>query len=96
MELELTDNEFLRQFETAVNGELAIIEYAPGERKIFLTKTTIPDSVTDDDFQNQFIRAVLDLVDERELKMMPTCPIIVKFVRKHKRYKKLLPVGVRI
>jgi len=96
MEIELTDNEFLRQFETAINDELAIIEYAPGERKIFLTKTSIPESVTDEDFQNQFIKAVLDLVDDRELKMMPTCPVIVKFVRKNKRYKNLLPVGVRI
>ncbi len=96
MEIELNDNEFLRQFETTVNDELAIIEYAPGERKIFLTKTNIPESITDDNFQYQFIKAVLDLVDDRELKMMPTCPVIVKFIRKNKRYKKLLPIGVRI
>lgn len=96
MTIELNDNEFLRHFETTINNELAIIEYSLGERKIFLTKTSIPDSVTDEEFQNNFIRTVLDLVDGRELKMMPTCPKVVKFVRKHKRYKKLLPVGVRI
>ena len=36
--LELQNNEFLRQFETLVNGQLARIEYAEQEKKIFLTK----------------------------------------------------------
>ena len=36
--MEVTDNNFLRQFETKVNGGLAIIEYSTQDRKIFLTK----------------------------------------------------------
>jgi hypothetical protein len=40
--VELQNNEFLRQFETSVNGSLARIEYAEQERKIFLTKARYP------------------------------------------------------
>ena len=36
--VELQNNEFLRQFETSINGSLARIEYAEQERKIFVTK----------------------------------------------------------
>ena len=40
--VELTNNEFLRQFETTLEGSLARIEYAEQERKIFLTKIDYP------------------------------------------------------
>ena len=40
--INVTDNAFLRQFETEVQGELAKIEYAQQERKIFLTKLVVP------------------------------------------------------
>ena len=38
----LTNNNFLRQFEVEIDGQLARIEYAEQERKIFLTKISIP------------------------------------------------------
>ncbi len=44
-ELNLVNNEFLRQFEVQVNNELARIEYSEQERKIFLTKISSPDSI---------------------------------------------------
>ena len=36
VELEIVDNEFLRQFETTIDGQKSKIEYAQQERKIFL------------------------------------------------------------
>ena len=50
-QVELQNNEFLRQFETIVNGSLARIEYAEQERKIFLTKIVIPGDVNDTEFE---------------------------------------------
>ena len=43
-QINLENNEFLRQFEVKFNNSLARIEYAEQERKIFLTK--IPVSYT--------------------------------------------------
>ena len=40
--LDINDNNFLRQFEVEINGNLAKVEYALQERKIFLTKIIIP------------------------------------------------------
>ncbi len=40
--MEINDNTFLRQFETKINGKLAIIEYSLQDRKIFLTKIVAP------------------------------------------------------
>ena len=37
-DVEITDNEFLRQFELEIGDNMARIEYALQDRKIFLTK----------------------------------------------------------
>ena len=48
--MEITDNSFLRQFETKANGGLAIIEYSVQERKIFLTKIFVPEMKSKEEF----------------------------------------------
>lgn len=94
--LTITDNSFLRQFETTVNSQLCKMEYSAQERKIFLTKLIIPQEVNSKDFRDQFIIAVLDEIQERNLKVVPTCPEVAVFLRKNRRYKEMLPVGIRI
>ena len=91
------DNEFLRQFESELDGELAIIEYSQQDRKIFLTKLVMSDDLREKGYLDPFIEKVLDIVKERNISVMPTCPAVAKFMRKHRRrYKSLLPVGINI
>ncbi|SDS64540.1 hypothetical protein SAMN04515667_2644 [Formosa sp. Hel1_31_208] len=93
---ELTDNDFLRQFELKVDGELAKIEYSLQDRKIFLTKLIIPDGISNDDFEEEFLTLVFENIAERNISVVPTSPEIAKFIRRHRKYKKMLPVGIRI
>ena len=44
-DITIENNEFLRQFEVKVSDSLARIECAEQERKIFLTKIHIPDTI---------------------------------------------------
>ena len=44
LELDINDNNFLRQFEVSIDGKLAKVEYSLQERKIFLTKISIPEN----------------------------------------------------
>lgn len=93
--LTITDNEFLRQFETRINDELATIEYSQQERKIFLTKLSMPENT--EDRQEDFIKAVLAEIKERNTRVVPTSPEIAGFMRRNRRkYKDLLPVGINI
>jgi len=93
---ELVDNDFLRQFELKVDDQLAKIEYSLQERKIFLTKLIIPEDLLTESFQNEFIKAVFEHIEDRNLSLVPTSPEIAKFIRKNRQYKNMLPVGVRI
>ncbi|RMB61058.1 N-acetyltransferase [Dokdonia sinensis] len=93
--IELTDNEFLRQFEATFDGKMAKMEYSAQDRKIFLTKIVMPAGT--EEHMNDFIIAVFNEVKEREISLVPTSPEIAKFMRANRRkYKRLLPVGINI
>ena len=91
----INDNDFLRQFEVEINGKLAKVEYALQERKIFLTKIIIPEN-TDDNFKEEFLVSIFELIKDRKLRMMPTSSEIKVFLKKNREYMDLLPVGVRL
>lgn len=93
---ELVDNEFLRQFELKVDESLAKIEYSLQDRKIFLTKMVIPEDIYSKELEEDFLKLVFENIKERNISVVPTSPEIAKFIRRNRRYKKLLPVGIRI
>lgn len=94
--LNLVNNEFLRQFEIKVENNLARIEYSEQERKIFLTKIHIPEQIKDKTFEEAFIVKVLEFISDKNLRVVPTSPKIARFVRSNRRYKELLPVGIKL
>ncbi len=97
-ELLISDNEFLRQFESTIEGELVKIEYSQQERKIFLTKIVMSEELREKGYLETFLKAVLDHIKEQDShRVVPTSPSIAKYMRKNKRkYKDLLPVGINI
>ena len=90
------DNPFLRQYQVKVGSEMATIEYAQQERKIFLTKLNIPESIESNEFMEEFLKIVLEDIVEKNISVVPTSPPIAKFIKRNRRYKKMLPVGIRI
>ncbi len=96
-DLLIKDNEFLRQFEAEIEGELVKIEYSRQERKIFLTKLVMSEELRTQGFMDFFIQKVLERIREENIRVMPTSPAIARFMKKHRRkYKDLLPVGINI
>lgn len=93
---ELVDNDFLRQYELKIDEQLAKIEYSLQDRKIFLTKLIIPEALNSEDFENEFLTMVFEDIGERNISVVPTSPEIARFIRRNRKYKKMLPVGIRI
>lgn len=93
----ITKNEFLRQFETVFKEELVTVEYSQQERKIFLTKLTMPEHLKEQGFLDNFLEELLSQIGQGSDRVVPTSPEIAKFIRKNRRkYKDLLPVGINI
>ena len=93
---DLVDNPFLRQYDVKIGSEMATIEYAQQERKIFLTKLNIPQAIASESFVEDFLKVVLEDINEKNISVVPTSPPIAKFIKRNRRYKKMLPVGIRI
>lgn len=96
MTMDIKDNTFARQFETAVTGGMITVEYSFQDRKIFLTRINKPDNFDDEDFISDLLKNIMEIAYERRLKVVPIFPKIAAFFRKNATYKDLLPPGIKI
>lgn len=94
--MEIKDNEFSRQFETHVDGQLVTVEYSFQEKKIFLTRINLPDNFENEELLNIFLKKIMEISEKRKLKVVPVNPRVASFFRKNPIYKKLLPPGIKI
>ena len=94
--MEIKDNAFSRQFETFLDGNMIILEYSFQEKKIFLTKIKTPDNFENEAFINDFLKNIMEIAYERNLKVVPILPKIATFFRKNPTYKDLLPPGIKL
>ena len=94
--MEIKDNAFSRQFEASVNGSLLTMEYSIQERKLFLTRINLPEGFDNEEVVSEFIKNVLDIADEKRLRVVPTHPKVAAFFRKNPKYKEMLPPGIRL
>ena len=93
--MEIKDNQLLRQFEIITETGLVAIEYSVQERKLFLTKFCNNNN-EDEELHHEFIKTVLELAEERKLKVVPTHAKFISFFRKNRKYRELLPPGLMI
>jgi hypothetical protein len=99
-ELVVTNNTFLRQYESEIDSNLVAIEYSIQAKNIYLSKLKFPDSDSIEKLEeakNQFIYTVLKEIKDSDLyRVVPTSKEIIKFFRKNRQFKSLLPAGIRI
>jgi hypothetical protein len=94
--MEIKDNEFSRQFETTADGKMLSIEYSVQERKLFLTRVNLPEGFENEELVSEFIKNILDLAEEKRLRVVPTHPKVAAFFKKNPKYKEMLPPGIRL
>lgn len=97
MAFEITKNNFLRQFEAKIEDKLIKLEFSEQGKNIFLTRFDIHKSLKREDYQDRFIKTVLDSLTKQDIKVIPTNPIVASFFKKHRStYKHLLPPGINL
>lgn len=93
--MEIKDNQLLRQFESQTDTGLIILEYAIQERKLFLTKLNHSENANDETV-NLFIETILNIAQERKLKVVPTHPKVAAMFRKNPVFREMLPPGIKL
>lgn len=86
----LIDNEDEKQYEFHIDNELAKIEYVKQPGKIYLTHTEVPESLEGKGIGSTLVRQVLDDIQEKGLKLIPLCPFVAAYLKRHPEYQALI------
>ncbi|GAB5475705.1 MAG: GNAT family N-acetyltransferase [Maribacter sp.] len=94
--MDIIDNQEAKQYEMHVDGEIVRIEYIRALNKIYLTHTEVPRSLEGRGLGSQIVKSVLEDIDEKELILIPMCPFVAGYIKKHPEWKKLVLRGINI
>lgn len=91
MEITINDNTDRKRFEHHNGGHTAFVEYIINSNgMIFLTHTEVPQPIEGQGIAFRMIHQVLQIIEKRNLKLVPLCPTVAEYIRRNQEWKKLL------
>ena len=90
MDYQLFDNTEKNQYEFHVNGFIPKIQYRKTGGKIFLTHTEVPVELQGKGIGNILVKKVLEELGKMELKLVPVCPFVVAYLKRHPEWDYLV------
>lgn len=89
-DLELVNNEVAKRFEMSVGEHKAIIEYKQNPHTMVLLHTEVPQQLEGKGAATAIIEKVLKLVETNQQKLIPVCPFVVAYVKRHPEWNRIL------
>lgn len=86
----ITQNEAAHRFEATVDGLPALITYRLLLERIVLEHTEVPAPFEGHGIAAKLTRAALDFARANHLRVVPLCPYVSSFLRRHREYDDLL------
>ena len=86
----VTHNEEARRFEIPVNGLRALLTYRRFPERIVFDHTEVPKPLEGRGLAAKLARFALDFARANHLRVVPLCPYVSNFIRKHPEYQDLL------
>lgn len=96
MAYELLDNSEDKQYEFHIEGVLAKIEYRRAKNKIYLTHTEVPKQLEGKGIASSLVHSVLEDIEKKGLTLIPMCPFVAAYIKRHPDWKKLVLKGINI
>lgn len=95
-EIEVRNNEAVSQFEAQVRGSVAVAEYRRVKDRIIFTHTEVPDEMEGQGIGSKLAKTALEFARENKLTVLPICPFIAAYIRRHPEYKDLVLPGFKL
>lgn len=87
----MTDNTNKKQFEWSIQGHTAYIEYIINTKGvIFLTHTEVPKALQGEGIGSKIVFEALQEAENRDLDVVPLCPFVAAYIRRHPEWKRVL------
>lgn len=88
--IEVRDNRAASRFEAEVEGQLAVADYQIVKGTIIFPRTEVPRAVQGRGIASALIRAALESARKQELKVVPACPFVRRYMETHPETQDLL------
>lgn len=93
--LDIRNNTEQHRFEADLDGQLAVVEYIDRGQRIVYTHTEVPRGHEGQGIGSQLARHVLDYARAAGKTVLPLCPYIGAYIRRHPEYHDLVLAGYR-
>ncbi|GAB2544251.1 GNAT family N-acetyltransferase [Rufibacter soli] len=90
MELTITNNEAAQRFEAEVEGQMALIEYRLKPGVMTVLHTEVPKELEGRGIAGTMTKHVLDYIAAEKLQVVPRCPYMSAYLKKHPEYQYLV------
>jgi len=91
----LVDNTYDQQFELAVAGATALVQYQLHHQYLSLIHTEVPIALQGQGVGSALVEKVLHQADERHLTLIPLCPFVARYIHQHPEWYRLVAPGYR-
>ena len=85
----VVNNVEANQFEARVDGQLALLAYSERDGVIDMRHTEVPEALEGHGVANELARTALEYAREKKLRVIPTCPFVRSYIRRHPQYANL-------
>jgi len=84
------DNPAARRFEATVEGVTAYIDYRLVDGALVLVHTEVPAALEGRGVGGALVRAALEAAQAKGLPVVPVCPFVTAYIRRHPEFAKLV------
>lgn len=88
--LNVIHNKDENRFEITLNGHLAEADYRIMGSQIIFTHTGVPDELEGQGIGSKLAQTALDYAREKGLKVVPLCPFIAAYIKRHPEYQDIV------
>lgn len=89
----VVNNPAAGQFEIRGDRGIAVLTYVQRGGALDLTHTRVPRELEGQGYAGALAKAALEYARAKGLKVIPTCPFVSAYLRRHKEYADLMQGG---
>jgi uncharacterized protein len=93
--IEVTNDQAAQRYEAHIDGELALIQYELRGDHIYILHTEVPEALEGRGIGGALARAALEDARARHLTVVPHCPFVSAYIRRHPEYLDLVDLAYR-
>lgn len=94
--MKITENTERKRFETKIEDQTAFIEYIRAQNKVYLTHTEVPKQLEGKGVGSGLVKEVLSIIKEEDKELVPLCPFVAAYVKRHPEWRDLLASGYNV